>query len=53
MLFQGQNNSQEALKKLWGTNVPPLTPEQVDLATKVWKKIKARKQQLRNDENFN
>ena len=39
------NDSHQALKQLWGEFVPPLTPEQVELATRVWQKIKVRKQQ--------
>ena len=43
MLVKSSDNRQ-ALKQLWGEFVPALTPEQVELATKMWQKIKARKQ---------
>ena len=38
-------DSHQALKQLWGEFVPSLTPEQVELATRVWQKIKLRQQQ--------
>ena len=44
MSFKPQSNTQAQLKQLWGGFVPPLTPEQIDIALKVLQKIKTRKQ---------
>ena len=38
-------DSRQALKHLWGEFVPSLTPEEVELATRVWQKIQVRKLQ--------
>ncbi len=45
-----QDNNRAELKQLWGRNVPPLTPDEIDLSIKVWQKIKARKQQEQNSQ---
>jgi len=36
------------LKQLWHGKVPPLTPEQKELAIQLWHKIQARKQRQSN-----
>ena len=36
--------TQAELKQLWSGNVPPLTPEQIDIALQLWRKIKARRE---------
>jgi hypothetical protein len=48
MSFNPEDNAQTELKQLWGRNVPPLTPEQIDLSIKLWQKIKVRKQREQN-----
>jgi hypothetical protein len=32
------------LKQLWSGKVPPLTPEQIDIALQLWQKIKTRRE---------
>ncbi len=52
MSQQPNDSTQVDLKQLWGGRVPVLTPEQADLAIKVWHKIKARRereQQVESD----
>lgn len=46
MSNQPQDDTQAALKHLWGTFVPSLDSDQVNLAVEVWQKIKVRKQGL-------
>lgn len=46
MSSKPEDNTQTALKQLWGEFVPPLTSEQIDLSIKLWPKIKARKTAL-------
>ena len=36
--------TQAELKQLWSGEVPPLTPEQIDIALQLWRKIKARRE---------
>lgn len=38
------DSCQAELNNLWLGKVPPLTPEQVEVALKLWQKIKARKE---------
>ena len=45
-----QDTTRAELKQLWGRNVPPLTPDEIDLSIKVWQKIKARKQREQKSE---
>ncbi len=44
MSFKPFDDPQAELKQLWGSFVPSLTPEQIDLSIKLWQKIKTRKQ---------
>lgn len=44
MLVNPKDSEQTELKRLWGSFVPPLTPEQIELSIKIWEKIKTRKQ---------
>lgn len=50
MSSQPQDNKQ-ALKQLWGRNVPPLTKDEIEMSLKVWQKIKARKQREQRSES--
>lgn len=44
MSYRHQDNVQAELKQLWGgTEIPPLTPEQITVALQLWQKIKAMK----------
>ena len=38
------DSTEAELKQLWPGSVPPLTPEQRELAIQLWQKIKARQQ---------
>jgi hypothetical protein len=38
------DRTQAELKQLWSGEVPPLTPEQIDIALQLWRKIKARRE---------
>lgn len=51
MSFKPEDNTQTELKQLWGSNVPPLTADEIDLSIKVWQKIKARKQREQKSES--
>ncbi len=51
MSFKPQDGTKAELKQLWGGFVPPLTPEQINLSLKLWQKIQARKQRLRQLES--
>jgi len=42
------DSTQAELKHLWPGSVPPLTPEQRELAIQLWQKIKARQQRQPN-----
>ena len=45
MSFDDEADSIQAqLKQLWSGKVPPLTPEQTDIALQLWRKIKARRE---------
>jgi len=50
MSFKYKDSDQAALRDLWGGNVPPLTPQEIELSVKVWQKIKARKQREQKSE---
>jgi hypothetical protein len=43
MPSQADKNEAE-LKQLWSGKVPPLTPEQIDIALQLWQKIKTRRE---------
>lgn len=51
MLSRLNENTQAVLKQLWGSNVPQLTEDQIDLSIKVWQKIQARKQREQKTEH--
>lgn len=47
MSFEPSSNRKAELQQLWGGGqVPPLTPEEVELSLKLWQKIQKRKQKV-------
>ena len=40
--------TQAELKQLWSGEVPSLTPEQIDIALQLWRKIKVRREREQN-----